>query len=88
MWLLSLSGLLLSQSSPPIDPVEAAKVFGVAFPMIATLGAWLRTALKERDAALAQAALYQEQRLQELRDVLPLAQTMVAVAERLERRLD
>lgn len=83
MWLQ----LLAQASSVPIDPVEAAKVFGVALPMIATMGEWLRRTLKERDRLMTENAELREKRLEDLREVLPLAQTMVAVAERMERRL-
>lgn len=85
MWVLSV---LAQAPSPSIDPVEAAKVFGVALPMISTLGVWLRMALKERDEAVAKADAALDQRLSELRELLPLARSMIEVAERMDRRLD
>jgi hypothetical protein len=80
--------MLMVESTPIADPWEAVKAFGIAGPLVGTLGLWLRLVLKERDAAQEKADRIEAQRLDELREILPLAHSLAAIAERIERRLE
>lgn len=81
--------LLLGQSSPSpvLDPGETAKAFGIAAPVIGLLSLWLRASIKERDAERTRADRLAEQRLDEMRQILPLAHSLAAIAERIEAKL-